>query len=89
MLRLQRFLKLNTSTYVSKKSKVFSSEQIDILFKYCSLSKEPSETLMEVGFSLMYYGLLGVCDARKVHYKDVSHESSGRIIVKFEHCRKK
>jgi len=57
MLRLQRFLKLNTSTYVCKKSKVFSSEQINILLKYCSLSKEPSETLMGVGVSLMYYGI--------------------------------
>jgi len=89
MLRLQRFLKLNTSTYVCKKSKVFSSEQIDVLLKYCSISKNPAETLMGVGVSLMYYGLLRVCDARKVQIKDVSHESSGRVIIKFDHTRKK
>jgi len=84
MLRLQRFLKLNTSTYVCKKSKVFSSEQVDILLKYCSLSKEPSETLM-----VMYYGLLRVCDSRKIEYKDVSHDKSGQVIVQFEHTRKR
>ena len=89
MLRLQRYLKLNTSTYVCKKSKVFSSEQIDILLKYCSISKNPAETLMGVGVSLMYYGLLRVCDARKVQMKDVSHDKSGRVIIKFDHTRKK
>jgi len=89
MLRLQRFLKLNTSTYVCKKSKVFSSEHINTLLKYCSLSKKPSETLMGVGVSLIYYGLLRVCDERKVQCKDVIHESSGQVVVKFEHYRKK
>ena len=89
MMQLQRFLKLNTSTYACKKSKVISSEQIDILLKYCSLSKEPPETLMGVGVYLMYYGLLRVCDARKIQYKDVSHDKSGQVIVKFEHTRKR
>ena len=38
----------------------------------------------------MYYGLLRVvCYARKVQYKDVSHESSGRVIVKCDHMRKR
>jgi len=58
MLRLQRYLKHNTSTYVSKKSKVFTSEQIDEILKKCAESNDHKEILTGVGVSLMYYGLL-------------------------------
>ena len=43
MLRLQRFLKVNTSTYVCKKSKVFTSEQIDTVLKVCAKSEDKKE----------------------------------------------
>ena len=89
MYRLQRFLKLNTSTYVCKKSKVFTSDQMDIVLKYCMSSKNEQDTLMGVGIALMYYGLLRVCDAKKIELKDVSNDETGRVIVTFEHQRKK
>ena len=89
MFRLQRFLKLNTSTYVCKKSKVFSSEQMDIVLKYCMASRKESDNLLGVGIALMYYGLLRVCDAKKIQLQDVSHDQQGRVIVKFEHSRKR
>ena len=69
MYRLQRFLKLNTSTYVCKKSKVFTSDQMDIVLKYCMSSKNEQDTLMGVGIALMYYGLLRACDAKKLNLK--------------------
>ena len=89
MLRLQRYLKHNTSTYVCKKSKVFTSEQIDQILKHSSESHDPKEILTGVGISLMYYGLLRVCDSLKIQKKDVSHQSNGRVVIKFEHARKR
>jgi len=88
MLRLQRFLKLNTNTYVCKKSKVFTSEQIDEILKKCAESNDNKEILTGAGVSLMYYGLLRVCDSLQIQKKDVSHQENGRVI-KFEHARKR
>ena len=48
MLRLQRFLKVNTSTYVCKKSKVFTSQQIDSVLKVCAESMEKKSNLQEL-----------------------------------------
>jgi len=89
MLRLQRYLKHNPSTYVCKKSKVFTSEQIDQILKHCAESNDHKEILTGVGVSLMYYGLLRVCDSRKIQKKDASHQDNGRIVIKFEHARKR
>jgi len=87
-LRLQRFLKVNTSTYVCKKSKVFTSEQIDTILKVCAESTDKREQLAGVGIALMYYGLLRVCDSTKIQKADVSHQDNGRIVITFEHARK-
>jgi len=89
MLRLQRFLKVNTSTYVCKKSKVFTSEQIDTVLKVCAESTDKKHQLAGVGIALMYYGLLRVCDSTKIQKKDVSHQYNGRVVIKFEHARKR
>ena len=37
----------------------------------------------------MYYGLLRVCDSTKIQKADVSHQDNGRIVIKFEHARKR
>ena len=77
------------TTYVCKKSKVFTSEQIDEILKKCAESNDHKEILTGVGVSLIYYGLLQVCDSLKIQKKDVSHRDNGRIVIKFEHARKR
>ena len=89
MLRLQRFLKVNMSTYVCKKSKVFISEQIDTVLKVCAESTDKKDQLVGVAIALMYYGLLRVCDSTKIQKADVSHQDNGRIVITFEHARKR
>ena len=74
LLALNRFLKANTSTYVCRKSAVFTAEQVDQLLKFCQDSNDPSHTLLGVGVALLYYGLLRICEVTKIKEEDVSHD---------------
>ena len=89
LLKLNRYLKAMTSTYVCKKSRVFSPEEMDRLLMCCQESNEHEMTLLGVGAALMYYGLLRISDVKKVKIEDVSQDEKGRIVVKFVHARKR
>ncbi len=88
-LRINRFLKLTTSTYVANKSKVLSADEIDILLKFCMKSTFHEDTLLGVCLALQYYGLLRVADVLKVQVKDVTCEKNGTIKVTYNHMRKR
>ena len=89
LLKLNRYLKAVTSSYVCKKSKVFSAEEIDNLLNFCMESEDPFHTTIGVGVSLMYYGLLRCSDVLKIRYADVQFDKKGRIEVSFDHARKR
>jgi len=89
-LRVNKYLKQTTSTYVTKKSKVLTATQVDYLLKYSTQSSNHEDTLMGVCTALQYYGLLRISDTLKVTVGDVEVcEETGNVKVLFEHARKR
>ena len=89
LLKLNRYLKAVTSSYVCKKSKVFSPEEIDALLLFCQESHDTEYTFLGVGVALMYYGLLRKSDVNKITIGDVSMDNKGRVKIEFNHSRKR
>ena len=90
VLGLQKFLKGLTSRYVCKKSKTFSPEQMHQVISFATNSKDYEDTLMGVGISLLYYGLLRSIDVLNITIDDVHvDKTKGKTIVRFEHTRKR
>ena len=89
LLKVNRYLKAVTSSYVCKKSKVFSPEEIDSLLMFCQESTDPEYTFLGVGVALMYYGLLRKADVNKIQIQDVSQDEKGRVKIEFAHSRKR
>ena len=87
--RLQRYMKAQSSKYVCAKSKTFSAEELDAVLTFCQDSEDPKHHLLGVGVALMYYGLLRVSDVLKVQVQNVSVNNQKKIVVKFEHARKR
>jgi len=89
--RLSRFLKQKTYTYVTKKSKVLSPEQMEKGLKMCMNNKGNDHNLTHLGVtvSILYFGLLRCCDATKLELDDVTIEETGRVVINFEHARKR
>ena len=88
-LRVNRYLKMTTSTYVSQKSKVLTADEIDILLKFCTKSSYHEDTLLGVTLCLQYYGLLRNADVMKIEVKDVRLLEDGKTEIRFEHARKR
>ena len=78
-----------TSHHVSKKSKVFNKDALHRVLMFAQESGNPEDTLMGVGASLMYYGLLRMVDVMNVTVEDVRIVKGERVSVKFEHERKR
>ena len=87
--RLRIFLKNLSSRYVAKKSKVFSPEQIHTVLMNCMESKDPFDTIMGVGISVMYFGLLRARDVMNIQCQDVTCNEERKYEVNFEHMRKR
>ena len=87
--RLSKYLKRETHLYVAKQSKVFKPEEIHKVLLHCQQSSSPKDTLMGVIISLMYYGLLRCTDVLRINVQDVSIDRGGKVIVKFDHTRKR
>ena len=89
MPRLSKFLKQVTHLHVCKKSKVFTKDEIHRVLMYVQTSGCPEDTLMGVGISLMYYGLLRAVDVLNVVVSDVQVEKGKTIYISFKHQRKR
>ena len=89
MPRLTKYLKLITSHHVTKKSKVFNKDAIHRVLMFAQESGNPEDTLMGIGVSLMYYGLLRMIDVLNVTIDDVKVVRGERVNVNFEHERKR
>jgi len=89
LLKVNRYLKAATSSYVCKKSKVFSPEEIDALLMFSQKSTGPEYTFLGVGVALMYYSLLRKSNGNKIRIEDVSQDKKSRVKVEFAHTRKR
>ena len=89
MPRLNKYLKLITSHYVSKKSKIFNKEEVHRVLMFAMESGNPEDTLMGKGVSLMYYGLLRMIDVLNVEVEDVKIMKNKGVVVSFNHQRKR
>ena len=88
--RLKAYLKVVTQKYVTKKSKTFDSEQMHAIFSYGMQHKEDKKIFNAcIGMMLMYYGLLRICDVKKITKQDVSLNADNKYEVRFEHARKR
>ena len=91
LFKLQSFLKNYSSRYVSKKSKVFTPEQMHTVLMVCQSAEDDTNlTLMGVGSALLYFGLLRSCDVLNINSDDVTlNEKEGKFEIRFEHMRKR
>ena len=91
LFKLQSFLKNFSSRYVSKKSKVFTPEQMHTILMVCQDAVEDTNlTLLGVGSALLYFGLLRSCDVLNITVSDVSlNINEDKYEIRFEHMRKR
>ena len=88
--KIQTLLKNYSSRYVAKKSKVFIPDQMHTILMTCmEEDNDTGLTLMGVGSTLMYFGLLRSCDVLNITVDDVTKTSDNKYEVKFEHMRKR
>lgn len=87
--KLARYLKAQSSSYVSNKSKTFTAEEIDAVLMYCIESADEGDHLLGVGVALLYYGLLRISDVLKVQVENVTFDQEKKTMVRFEHARKR
>lgn len=74
---------------MATKSRVLTSNEVNILLKFCHVSSFHEDTLLGVTLALQYYGLLRIYDVLKIEVRDVSCMDDGKMKIKFEHCRKR
>ena len=86
---VSKYLKSQSSHYITKKSKTFTADQMHHAIMMCQESNDPSETLLGVGVSLQYYGLLRSADLKNILIEDVEIQPCGKITVTFDHGRKR
>ena len=57
----------------------------------CMRNEENNHNLTHLGVteSILYFDLMCCCDATKLELDDVTIEESGRIVINFEHARKR
>ena len=70
--RLKKFLNLQASKYVAKKSDTFSPQEIEQVLLYLQEKNCPEHTLYSIAISLLYFGLLRASEVREVEHDDVT-----------------
>ena len=69
---LKKYLKLQASKYVGKKSDTIPPQEIEQVLPYLQENDSPKNTLYGIAISFRYFGLLRVSEVREVEYDNMA-----------------